>query len=131
VTFTLPLPKKVDADLAADVEKQAPYASPHVRRLRVSADLAHVEVELEDGANTDEVRGKVERYLGTMVSKYRALDRKELYLHARKDRAPYASSAAARWRSPAPRSPATARSTRCASRSVTRRSARSTRSTPR
>ncbi|HEY7954638.1 MAG TPA: hypothetical protein VII38_05060 [Polyangia bacterium] len=87
--FTLPLPKKVDADLAADVEKQAPYASPNVHKLRVAADFTSVEVELEPGADADEVRGKVERFLTTMVSKYRALERKELYRNVRRDAAPY------------------------------------------
>ena len=86
--LTLPLGKAIDADLAADVEKQAVYAAPELARLRVSGDRTTVEVELA-GGDEAAVRDKLERYLATMVSKFRKLERKELRKHERRDRGAY------------------------------------------
>jgi seryl-tRNA synthetase len=88
-SFTVPLPRAVDLDLAADLEKQAVYASIHIRRLRVNAERNGVEVLSEDGANEAEVRVKVERYLDTMVSRFRKLRKKALVKNERRDAAPY------------------------------------------
>jgi seryl-tRNA synthetase len=88
-SFTVPLPRPVDLDLAADLEKQAVYASIHIRRLRVNAERNGVEVVSEDGANEAEVRVKVERYLDTMVSRFRKLRKKALMKNERRDAAPY------------------------------------------
>jgi seryl-tRNA synthetase len=84
--LTLPLPKAIDADLAADLEKQAVYASPVIRRLRVDGARTTVEVDADDG--DPELRGKVERFIETMVQKFRKLPKKELARHARVDGAP-------------------------------------------
>ena len=85
--LSLPLQRAIDPDLAADVEKQAVYAAPELRKLRV-VDGTSVEIECEDGASEDALRGKLERYLQTMVAKYRKLDRKALQKMERRDRAP-------------------------------------------
>ena len=79
----LALPKAIDDDLAADVEKQAVYASPSIRRLRV--DRARTTVEVEFDGDEADVRAKVQRYLDTMVAKFRKLQRKELSAHQRRD----------------------------------------------
>src|SRR6185503_6011283 len=84
-SFTVPLPRPVDTDLAADLEKQAVYASIHIRRLRVNAQRTGVEVEREVGTDEGEVRIKVERYLETMVAKSRQLSKKELGRNRRRD----------------------------------------------
>ena len=89
LSFTVPLPRPIDLDLAADLEKQAVYASIHIQRLRVNAERNGVEVEREEGANEAEVRVKVERYLDTMVSRFRKLPKKALARHERRDAAPY------------------------------------------
>jgi len=89
ISFTVPLPRPIDVDLAADLEKQAVYASIHIRRLRVNAERTRVEVQGEAGADEAEVRGKVERYLATMVSRSRKLQKKELVKNLRRDPAPY------------------------------------------
>jgi seryl-tRNA synthetase len=89
LSFTVPLPRAIDVDLAADVEKQAVYASVHIRRLRVNAQGTAVEVVGEEGADEAEVRVKVERYLETMVSKFRKLEKKELVKNLRRDPGPY------------------------------------------
>src|SRR6185436_12895768 len=75
--------------LAADLEKQAVYASIHIRRLRVNAQRTGVEVQSEAGADEAEVRFKVERYVATMVSKSRKLQKKELAKNVRRDPGPY------------------------------------------
>jgi len=88
-SFTVPLPRPIDLDLAADVEKQAVYASIHIRRLRVNAQRTSVEVVREEHADEAELRFKVERYLETMVSRSRKLQKKELMRNARADRGAY------------------------------------------
>lgn len=86
--ITISLPKVVGEDLAADLEKQAVYASHLVRSLRVAADRKSVEVIGDDGAPEAEVRAKVERYLEAMVTRFRSIERKVLVQTQRKDKAP-------------------------------------------
>jgi seryl-tRNA synthetase len=89
MSFTVPLSRPIDMDLAADLEKQAVYASIHIKRLRVNPQRTGVEVVREEGADESDVRVKVERYLETMVAKSRKLQKKQLAKHARRDPAPY------------------------------------------
>jgi seryl-tRNA synthetase len=88
-SFTVQLPRPIDTDLAADVEKQAVYASIHIRRLRVNAQRTSVEVVREETADEAELRFKIERYLETMVSRSRPLQKKELMRNVRCDSGPY------------------------------------------
>ncbi|HZS40683.1 MAG TPA: hypothetical protein VFF06_27810 [Polyangia bacterium] len=81
--LTIPLGRAIDGELAADVEKQAVYAAPEIRKLRVEG--AQVSVEADDGTDEAALRGKLERYLQTMVAKYRKLERKALKRNARRD----------------------------------------------
>jgi seryl-tRNA synthetase len=83
VTFTIPLPKKIDDDLAAEVEKQAVYAAPQLTRIRVTDD--RMSVEIDSDADESEVRPKVERYLSAMVGRYRKIAGKVLHKVERKD----------------------------------------------
>jgi seryl-tRNA synthetase len=81
------LPKTVDEDLAADLEKQSVYVSPSVRGLRVAASRDAVEVEVIDDKDP-EARAKVERFVEAMVSRFRKLPKKLFAEHNRRDRGP-------------------------------------------
>src|SRR5437868_6001995 len=85
---TIELGKAIESDLAADLEKQGAYVSPHVLRVRVRADGRGVEYELADGADAADVRAKIERYSVAMVSKFRKLPRKVLHTTERRDKGP-------------------------------------------
>lgn len=74
MNFSIPLPKAIGDELAAAVEDQGPYAAPEVLRMRVSADRREVAVECEDGAaDADALRGKVEKFVGDFVARFRAV----------------------------------------------------------
>jgi len=85
VKLTIALGKAIDADLAADVEKQAVYAATEIHRLRVDGDR----VEVEHDGDEAQVRAKVERFLQQMVQKHRKLERKELGRNRRRDAGAY------------------------------------------
>jgi hypothetical protein len=86
ITITIPLPRPIDAELAAEVEKQAVYASAHLRRIRVIESGTAVEVQAD--ASESEVRPKVERYLQAMVARYRKVAGKVYHQTHRVDRQP-------------------------------------------
>ncbi len=86
MTITIRLPKKIDDDLAAEVEKQAVYAAPGLKRIKVTAERDAVEIESD--ADEAEVRPKVERYLDAMVGRYRKIPGKVLHKVERRDPAP-------------------------------------------
>lgn len=90
--FTIPFPKEIDEDRAADVEKQGVFASSHVRRLRVNAARTAVEVESDDDVDAAEVQSKVARFVEQMVTKYRKIPKKELRRIERRDRGAYETS---------------------------------------
>lgn len=69
-------PSPIAPELAADLQKQAVYASPHITALAVTAARDALEVTVADGADEAEVRGKVERFVAPMVARFRALERK-------------------------------------------------------
>ena len=64
------LPKAVDEDLAADLEKQSVYVSPSVRGLKAAASRDSVDVDIADDKDP-EAAAKVQRYIDTMVSRFR------------------------------------------------------------
>jgi seryl-tRNA synthetase len=82
------LPKPVDEDLAADLEKQSVYVSPSVRGVRVSAQRDAIEVDFADDKDP-EAKAKVERYVDAMVSRFRKLPKKVFAEHQRRDRGEY------------------------------------------
>jgi seryl-tRNA synthetase len=82
------LPKTVDEDLAADLEKQSVYVSPSVRGLRVNAARDAVEVDITDDKDPD-AKAKVERYIDTMVSRFRKLPKKIFAENKRRDGGSY------------------------------------------
>ena len=86
--MNIQLPKAVDEDLAADLEKQSVYVSPSVRGLRVNAARDAVEVDFSDDKDPD-AKAKVERYIETMVSRFRKLPKKIFAENKRRDSAPY------------------------------------------
>src|SRR5262245_6129861 len=78
--LAIELKKAIDAELAADIEKQGAYVSPDI--LRVSVQGSNVRCQLKPGASLDETKSKLARYVDLMVSRYRKLPRK--VLHTRK-----------------------------------------------
>jgi seryl-tRNA synthetase len=84
----VPLPKPIDAELAADVEKQGVYAATAVRRVRVVDGGSVVEVDADDGADPGALTARIAQLLASLVQKHRRLERKVLAEHARRDRAP-------------------------------------------
>jgi hypothetical protein len=63
------LPRPIDPELAADLEKEAAFVSPVLRRLQVGGARDRVELEIAEGAAQDEVRGKVDRFLASMLKR--------------------------------------------------------------
>ena len=82
------LPKAVDEDLAADLEKQSVYVSPSVRGIKVTAARDAVEVDVADDKDP-EARAKVERFIEAMVSRFRKLPKKVFAENQRRDRGSY------------------------------------------
>ncbi len=86
MSIEIQLSEQIDAELAANIEKQSVYVSPHIRKLRVSGTRQTVALELEDGAATDEIREKVGRFLYSMITGYRDLGSRVLHKNERKDK---------------------------------------------
>lgn len=86
MTFSIPLTTSLDADLAADVEKQAVYSAPHLKRITVTG--KSVDVEIERDAHEREIRPKVERYVAAMIERYRKVKGNVVAATTRADRGP-------------------------------------------
>jgi hypothetical protein len=89
MTFSIPLTTTIDAALAADVEKQAVYSAPQLKRVTVSGQ--RVDVELDGDAPEREVRPKVERYVAAMIERYRHIKANAVAVMTRADDAPLES----------------------------------------
>jgi seryl-tRNA synthetase len=87
---TLTLSKKVEPDLAADLEKNGAYVHPDILKVRVE-DGAKVHFATRPGADAAVVREKVSRYVDAMVSRFRQLPKKVLHTRKRKDGGPFAT----------------------------------------
>jgi seryl-tRNA synthetase len=85
------LPRPIDPELAADLEKESAFVSPLLRRLRVSGARDQVELEIADGAAEDEVRGKVDRFLAAMLKRTHRFDTKVFLRNQRRDDRPFAT----------------------------------------
>lgn len=85
------LPRQIDADLAADIEKESAFVSPYMSRLRVSVERDAIEIEVTDRAKESQVHDKVERFLEAMLQRRHQFDTKVFCRHHRADDGPYAT----------------------------------------
>jgi len=84
-SHAIDLPTEPDPDLAADLEKQGGYVSPHVRRVQIVGRT--VRYEADAGAPAD-VHEKMRRYLHAMSARHRKLPRRVLLERARSSARP-------------------------------------------
>jgi seryl-tRNA synthetase len=84
---TLELPRRIDDDLAAELEKQSAWISSRVRDMRVGVDRRVVRFSIEDGADIDTESAKVTRFLADMTERHRELPRKIVAGRSRQGRA--------------------------------------------
>jgi seryl-tRNA synthetase len=85
------LPRQIDPDLAADLEKESAFVSPFLNRLRVRRGRSTVELEIADGARGAEVQAKVERFLEAMLKRTHTFETKVFQHSARHDDGPFAT----------------------------------------
>ena len=81
------LKKPIESDLAADIEKQGAFVSPHILRVKVEEGKT-VRYEVASGADAADVKAKMDRYVDLMVTKFRKLPRKVIATRERKDKGP-------------------------------------------
>ncbi len=92
MSTTINLKRKIDGELAADIEKESVFVSPFLERLKVREDGTAVEYEVLDTAKLDEVGPKVERYLDAMLQRTHNFETKVFLKNRRKDEGPYTSA---------------------------------------
>ncbi len=85
------LPRQIDPELAADIEKESAFVSPFLRGLRVTGGRAAVELEIADRARDAEVTGKVERFLEAMLKRVHRFEPKVFLRNERRDQGPLAT----------------------------------------
>ncbi len=85
------LPRQIDPELAADIEKEAAFVSPFLSALRVSGSRAAVELEIADRDRDAEVKGKVERFLDAMLKQVHRFEPKVFLRNHRRDDGPFAT----------------------------------------
>jgi seryl-tRNA synthetase len=85
------LPRQIDPDLAADLEKESAFVSPFLNRLRVTGDRSTVELEIADQARNAEVQAKVERFLEAMLKRTHRFETKVFQRTERRDDGPLAA----------------------------------------
>ncbi len=101
------LKKKVEPDLAADLEKNGAYVSPEILGVKVD-DGVTVRFAMKPGTDVKATRAKVDRYLDAMVTRFRQIPKKVIHTRKRKDQgelgrgAGCARKGAAWWASAAP-----------------------------
>jgi seryl-tRNA synthetase len=76
----------IDAELAAEIERQAAWVSSSVSELRVAADGRTVHF-LVEGHDAERARAKVARFVGDMVERHRSVPRKVVLRRERAGRA--------------------------------------------
>jgi seryl-tRNA synthetase len=74
VELLLDLPRAIDKELAADIEKQAVYVSEDLISLRVTADQAQVKVIHKASGDSAKVRDKATRFLDAMLQRFRRIE---------------------------------------------------------
>jgi seryl-tRNA synthetase len=85
------LPRTIDDDLAADIEKEAAFVSPYLSDLRVGAGRDTVVLDVAEAGREAEVRDKVARFLDTMLKRVHKFETKTFLHHRRKDDGPFAT----------------------------------------
>jgi seryl-tRNA synthetase len=85
------LPRQIDPELAADIEKESAFVSPFLGALRVTSGRAAVELEIADRRRDAEVKGKVERFLDAMLKRVHRFEPKVFLRQERRDDGPLAS----------------------------------------
>ena len=89
MSFSIELPTEPDGDLAADLEKQGGYVSPHVRRVEIVGRMVRYELGADVPADVQEdVHAKIGRYLHAMIARHRKIPRKVIHERARTSRRP-------------------------------------------
>jgi seryl-tRNA synthetase len=86
------LPRQIDPELAADIEKESAFVSPFLRALRVTGGRAAVELEIADRTRDAEVKGKVERFLDAMLKRVHRFEPKVFWCRERRDDGPLATA---------------------------------------
>jgi seryl-tRNA synthetase len=81
-----PLKKKLDGDLAAEIEKQGAYVAPEILRVKVEGEA--VRCEVRPGADLTAIQTKLDRFVDLMVSKYRKLPHRLVHERRRRDGGP-------------------------------------------
>jgi seryl-tRNA synthetase len=74
VEFVLDLPREVDRELAADIEKQSVYVSEDLISMRVSPQHTQVTVVHRASGDGDKVRDKATRFLDAMLQRFRRIE---------------------------------------------------------
>jgi seryl-tRNA synthetase len=85
------LPRQIDAELAADIEKESAFVSPFLHRLRVTGGRGAVELEIAGRAKDAEVQGKVERFLDAMLKRVHRFEPRIFQHNERRDDGPFAT----------------------------------------
>ena len=85
------LPRQIDPELAADLEKEAAFVSPFLRRLRVTGDARRGGARDRRRRQDAEVQGKVERFLEAMLKRTHRFETKVFLRNERRDDARYAT----------------------------------------
>ena len=91
--LVLPLPRTVEPEVAADIEKESVYVSPYLERLLVEPDRNAVRAILKDPTRADEVADKATRYLEVMARQLSGFETKVFFKNQRRDDGPYAADA--------------------------------------
>jgi seryl-tRNA synthetase len=73
--LAVPSPVPIDAELAAEIEKQSAWVSSSVSQLRVAEDGRSVHFHVT-GSDAQQQRAKVSRFVSDMVERHRAVPRK-------------------------------------------------------
>lgn len=72
--FTLDLPRSIDLELAADIEKQSVYVSEDLLTLRVIENFTKVKVTYKESGNLESIHDKATRYLDAMLQRFRRIE---------------------------------------------------------
>jgi len=75
-------------DLAEEIEKQSIYVSAGLRQMIASSDRTELVAEYE-GVDEAALRGRVERFIDTMLKGFRPVEYKVIRRHQRRQRMPY------------------------------------------
>lgn len=89
----IPLPRKVDMDLADEIEKESVFVSPYLERIHVEPDLASVKAVLRGNPPLEEVRDKAVRYLESMAKQVSGYETKVSFENKRQDSGSYLANA--------------------------------------